>query len=103
MRIQIAALAVGLALGGSTACIANRLGQRAMNQANTPPELHYRRVLDNLARFADNPSARPWHVNVREGTTQVTDSGSAGRPSTSARRPSRCRSSSARGPSSSGA
>jgi hypothetical protein len=69
---------VALALGGSTGCIANRLGQRAMNQANTPPQLHYRRVLDNLARSAHNPSALPWHVNVREGTTQVTDSGSAG-------------------------
>ena len=59
MRSRSAALAVALllapALVGSSGCIANRLGQRAMNQANTLPELHYQQVLDNLARFVDNP------------------------------------------------
>jgi hypothetical protein len=82
MRPRTPALAVVLllapALIGSSGCIAVRLRQRAMNQANTLPELHYQQVLDNLARFVDNPSALPWHVNFREGTTQVTDSGSAG-------------------------
>ena len=82
MRPRSTALAVVLLLAptlvGSSGCIANRLGQRAMNQANTLPELHYQQVLDNLARFADNPSALPWHVNFREGTTQITDSASAG-------------------------
>jgi hypothetical protein len=78
MRIQIAALAVVLGLIGPSGCISVRLGQRAMNQASTLPDLEYRQVLDNLARFADNPAALPWHVNFREGTTQVTDSGSAG-------------------------
>jgi hypothetical protein len=80
MRPRTAALAVALALAfvGSSGCIVNRLGQRTMNQANTLPELQYQQVLDNLARFADNPSTLPWHVNFREGTTQVTDSGSAG-------------------------
>jgi hypothetical protein len=78
MRIQIAALAVVLALAGSSVCIANRLGQCTMSQANTLPDLQHQQVLDNLARFADNPSALPWHVNFREGTTQITDSGSAG-------------------------
>lgn len=42
------------------------------------PDLQYRQVLDNLALFADNPAALPWHVNFREGTTQITDSGSVG-------------------------
>jgi hypothetical protein len=78
MRIQIAALALVLALFGSNGCISVRLGQRAMNQASTLPDLHYQQVLDNLARFADNPSALPWHVNFREGTTQITDSASGG-------------------------
>lgn len=82
MSSRTAALAVALllapALVGSSGCIANRLGQRAMNQARTLPELHHQQVLDNLARFVDNPSALPWHVNFREGTTQITDSGSAG-------------------------
>jgi hypothetical protein len=49
-----------------------------MNQASTLPDLQYQQVLDNLARFADNPSALPWHVNFREGTTQITDSASGG-------------------------
>ena len=49
-----------------------------MNQASTLPELQYQQVLNNLALFADNPAALPWQVNFREGTTQVTDSGSGG-------------------------
>ena len=82
MHPRTAALVVALLLAPavvvSSGCIAVRLGQRAMNQANTLPELHYQQVLDNLARFVNNPAALPWHVNFREGTTQVTDSGSAG-------------------------
>jgi hypothetical protein len=82
MRPRTAALVVAPALAllafGTSGCIAARLGQRAMRQAGTLPELQYRQVLDNLAMFVDNPSALPWHVNFREGTTQVTDSGSAG-------------------------
>jgi hypothetical protein len=35
-------------------------------------------VLGNLALFATNPAALPWHVNLREGTTQITDSATAG-------------------------
>ena len=49
-----------------------------MHQANTLPDLQHQQVLDNLARFADNPSALPWHVNFREGTAQITDSLSGG-------------------------
>jgi hypothetical protein len=82
MRSRSAALAVALlaasALVGSSGCIANRLGQRAMKQAETLPELQYQQVLDNLARFADNPSALPSHVKISDGTTQITDSGNAG-------------------------
>jgi len=58
--------------------MAVRLKQRTINQAGTLPDLQYQQVLDNLALFAANPSALPWHVNLREGTTQITDSGSAG-------------------------
>ncbi len=82
MRPRTAALAVAPALAlilfGSSGCISVRLGQRAMRQAGTLPDLEYQQVLDNLALFANNPSALPWHVNFREGTTQITDSGSAG-------------------------
>jgi hypothetical protein len=61
-----------------TGCTSGRLRQRTINQGSTLPELQYQQVLDNLARFAANPATLPWHVNLREGTTQVTDSVSAG-------------------------
>jgi hypothetical protein len=67
-----------ISLWGSTGCMAVRLKQRTINQASTLPDLQYQQILDNLAMFAVNPSALPWHVNVREGTTQITDSGSGG-------------------------
>ena len=35
--------------------------------------MQYQQVLGNLALFATNPAALPWHVNLKEGTTQVTD------------------------------
>ncbi len=59
-------------------CTAGRLRQRTIHQASTLPELQYQQVLNNLALFAANPAALPWHVNLREGTTQVTDSISGG-------------------------
>ena len=61
-----------------TGCTTGRLRQRTINQGSTLPELQYQQVLDNLAQFATNPSALPWHVNLREGTTQITDSISGG-------------------------
>lgn len=78
MRFRTAALAVAWILAGSAGCTSVRLGQRTIHQASTLPELQYQQVLDNLALFATNPSALPWHVNLREGTTQITDSASAG-------------------------
>jgi hypothetical protein len=81
MRLSTtAALAAALALAtaGSSGCTSVRLGQRTMHQASTLPDLQYQQVLNNLASFAENPSALPWHVNFREGTTQITDSASAG-------------------------
>jgi hypothetical protein len=62
----------------ATGCTATRLQHRTAHLGATLPELQYQQVLDNLAQFADNPGAMPWHVNIREGTTQVTDSLSGG-------------------------
>lgn len=59
-------------------CTTARLRQRTINQGSTLPDLQYQQILSNLALFAANPSALPWHVNLREGTTQITDSASAG-------------------------
>ncbi len=74
MRLLILALVVATAAG----CTASRLRQRTINQGSTLPELQYEQVLGNLALFAGNPAALPWHVNMREGTTQITDAASGG-------------------------
>jgi hypothetical protein len=73
--VQISVL-VGLAC--LTGCTASRLCQRTVHQGATLTELQYHQVLSNLALFAKNPSALPWHVNLREGTTQIADSVTAG-------------------------
>src|SRR5271166_1933341 len=76
MRLSRIGFIIGLAC--VTGCTTGRLRQRTINQGSTLPELQYEQVLDNLAQFAVNPAALPWHVNLREGTTQVTDSLSGG-------------------------
>ncbi len=76
MRLARIIFIIGLA--ALTGCTTGRLRQRTINQGSTLPELQYQQVLDNLAQFATNPSALPWHVNLREGTTQITDSISGG-------------------------
>ncbi len=76
MRVAQIFFVVGLlCLSG---CMANRLRQRTINQGSTLTEMQYQQVLGNLALFSDNPAALPWHVNLREGTTQITDSASGG-------------------------
>lgn len=75
MRLSIFALA---ALALFAGCTSDRLRQRTVNQGGTLPELQYQQVLDNLALFSVNPAALPWHINLREGTTQITDSASVG-------------------------
>ena len=76
MRLARIFFVIGLAC--VTGCTTGRLRQRTINQGSTLPELQYQQVLDNLALFATNPASLPWHVNLREGTTQVTDSLSGG-------------------------
>ncbi|WP_435015591.1 hypothetical protein TA3x_003135 [Tundrisphaera sp. TA3] len=76
MRLSWAALLfVLIALPG---CTGARLRQRTTNLGSTLPALQYQQVLDNLAAFSANPSALPWHISLREGTTQITDSISGG-------------------------
>jgi hypothetical protein len=77
MRLRIHALAALVCLG-LAGCTSHRLRERTVRQGATLPELQYQQVLDNLARFAADPAALPWHVNLREGTTQLTDSASGG-------------------------
>ena len=96
MRAVLVILAVGLAC--LTGCTTGRLRQRTINQGSTLPELQYQQVLDNLALFAANPASLPWHVNLREGTTQITDSVTGGAVVDLGPPRSRSRSSSGRGP-----
>jgi hypothetical protein len=74
LSMRLAPVVLALTLVGLPGCTSARLRQRTTNQGSTLPELQYQQVLDNLALFASNPSALPWHVNLREGTTQITDS-----------------------------
>jgi hypothetical protein len=76
--MRLARIIFILVLTCATGCTTGRLRQRTINQGSTLPELQYQQVLGNLAMFAANPSALPWHVNLREGTTQITDSATAG-------------------------
>ena len=76
MRLARFFFIIGLAC--VTGCMTGRLRQRTINQGSTLPELQYQQVLDNLAQFAGRPASLPWHVNLREGTSQVTDSLSGG-------------------------
>ena len=73
-------LRIGFVIGVAclSGCTSGRLRQRTINQAGTLPELQYQQVLDNLGQFAANPALLPWHINLREGTSQVTDSLSGG-------------------------
>src|SRR5262249_8178768 len=76
MRLARIIVCVGLAC--MTGCTTGRLRQRTINQGSTLPELQYQQVLENLALFAANPAALPWHINVGEGPSQVPDSLSGG-------------------------
>lgn len=76
--MHLVRLSIVVVLVCASGCTAARLRQRTINQGSTLPELQFQQVLSNLAMFADNPAALPWHVNLREGTTQLTDSLSGG-------------------------
>jgi hypothetical protein len=58
-------------------CANIQLRRSTVNQASTLTDLQYQQVLNNLAMFCANPSALPWHINLRDGSAQVVDSGSA--------------------------
>ena len=59
-------------------CTNVRLRKDTVGQASTLTDLQYQQVLANLALLSENPEALPWHVNIREGTTQITDTLSGG-------------------------
>lgn len=70
-------LVVVAVLIGSAGCTHIALERRTVKQAGTLTDLQYKQVLDNLAMFAGNPEAMPWHVKVTGGLVQIADQGDA--------------------------
>jgi hypothetical protein len=58
-------------------CTNTQLRISTVNQGATLADIQYQMVLRNLATFADNPSAIPWHNSVTTGTAQVADAATA--------------------------
>jgi hypothetical protein len=73
MRLCSFVLLAVLPIGSG--CMSEQLRQTTVHQASTLTDLQYHMVLENLAMFAANPGAMPWHVNLTGGATQLTDSG----------------------------
>lgn len=75
MRYGILVAVMTLAQGAG--CTHLALERRTVNQASTTTDLQYRQVLDNIAMFACNPDALPWHLKLQGASIQVADSGTA--------------------------
>ena len=58
-------------------CTSARLERSTIAQAGTLTDIQYQQVLNNLAMFCKSPGALPWHVNLRDGSAQIADLGSA--------------------------
>ncbi|SIO34186.1 hypothetical protein SAMN05444166_3929 [Singulisphaera sp. GP187] len=68
----IAVMALSLGAG----CTSRQLSRNTISQASTLSDLQFQQVVNNLAMFAGNPSAIPYHVSLKDGSAQVADSGS---------------------------
>ncbi len=68
---------IGLVLLAAGGCTDTQLRISTINQGATLADIQYQMVLRNLATFADNPSAMPWHISITAGTAQVADAGTA--------------------------
>lgn len=75
MRLYMGATTFLLLMCG---CTNTQLRVSTLNQASTLSDLQYNQVLNNLAMFALNPNALPWHVSIANGATQIADTGSLG-------------------------
>jgi hypothetical protein len=64
-------------LSFSQGCTFAQLRNSTVNQGSTISDIQYQMVLRNLASFAENPWAVPWHLSITGGTTQVADAGTA--------------------------
>lgn len=75
MRLLLATLSIAVFCGG---CTHTQLRHSTGRQVNTLSDLQHQMVLDNLAAFNCNKFAIPSQVILRDGATQVTDSGTGG-------------------------
>lgn len=57
-------------------CTNEQLRRSTIHQAMTLNEIQHRQVMQNLATFAANIHAIPRQVTLKDGTAQITDSGS---------------------------
>jgi hypothetical protein len=74
MRFWLVAVLTPVLASG---CTSLRLSRNTIGQASTLSDLQIQQVMDNLAMFAGNPSAIPFHASITTGSAQVADSGSA--------------------------
>ena len=56
-------------------CAATQLKYSTGRTTNTLVDMQYSQVLDNLARFVDNPGTMPYYAIIGQGTVLVTDQG----------------------------
>ncbi len=76
MKCILGRLIICLALS-NTGCTNTQLRISTLNQGSTLADFQYQMILRNLASFAANPSAIPWHMSIMAGTAQVADAGTA--------------------------
>jgi hypothetical protein len=60
-----------------TGCTTTKLRTSTVSQAGSLAELQYQQVLNNLAMFCSNPDIMPSLVNLKDGSAQIADVGSA--------------------------
>lgn len=68
-------LFAAVAMCSGLGCTHTALERRTVKQASTLTDLQYKQVMDNMAMFAGNPEAMPWHVKVKGGLIQIADQG----------------------------
>jgi hypothetical protein len=62
----------------ASGCTADRLRRSTGDQASTMTDFQYQQVLNNLALLSKDPYSLPWHLTIKTGTSQVSDTGTAG-------------------------
>ena len=67
-----------LAIGPFSGCAARQLQYSTAHQATTITDIQYEQVLNNLARLSQDPNSLPSALDIKTGSTQVSDTGNLG-------------------------